>query len=95
MAARPAGRAEALLEAVRTHHGHQGWVLGHDELIDDGWLGPVVTDAARGRLGDVALVAKGSLAFFDRDDSGPFELVSRHGSVTAAEMREPLLAGSA
>jgi predicted AlkP superfamily pyrophosphatase or phosphodiesterase len=89
--ARP-GRTEALAEAVRTHHGHQGWVLTRDQLIDEGWLGPEVTDEARGRLGDVALVAKGSLAFFDRDDSGPFELVSRHGSVTPAEMRVPLLA---
>jgi predicted AlkP superfamily pyrophosphatase or phosphodiesterase len=87
-----AGRQRELLEAVRSHHGHQGWVLSRDELIDDGWLGPRVSDAARGRLGDVALVAKGDLAFFDRDDTGLFELVSRHGSVTSAEMRVPLLA---
>jgi predicted AlkP superfamily pyrophosphatase or phosphodiesterase len=86
------GRAEALLEAVRAHHGHQGWVLSRDQLIEDGWLGPTVTDVARSRLGDVALVAQGELAFFDRDDSGPFELVSRHGSLTSAEMRVPLLA---
>ncbi len=89
--ARP-GRGDALLEAVRQHHGEQGWVLSREQLIDDGWLGPEVSDTARGRLGDVALVAKGDLAFFDRDDTGPFELVSRHGSVTPAEMRVPLLA---
>jgi predicted AlkP superfamily pyrophosphatase or phosphodiesterase len=87
-----AGRSQALLEAAETHHGHQAWVIGRDQLIDDGWLGPEVTDAARGRLGDVALVARGTIAFFDRDDGGPFELISRHGSLTPAEMRVPLLA---
>lgn len=85
------GRADALLGAVRAHHADQGWVLGRDQLVDEGWLGPVVTDAARSRLGDVALVARDDVAFFDRDDTGPFELVSRHGSVTSAEMRVPLL----
>ncbi len=89
--ARP-GRAQALLEAARAHHRDQAWVVGRDQMIDEGWLGPEVTDAARGRLGDVALVAKGTVAFFDRDDSGPFELISRHGSLTPAEMRVPLLA---
>jgi predicted AlkP superfamily pyrophosphatase or phosphodiesterase len=89
--ARP-GRSQELLDAAAAHHGGQAWVLSRDQLIDEGWLGPTVTDEARGRLGDVALAAKGDLAFFDRDDTGPFELVSRHGSVTPAEMRVPLLA---
>ena len=45
-------------------------------MIDEGWFGPTVTDAARSRLGDVALVAKGTVAFHDPDDTGPFELIS-------------------
>ena len=61
-------------------------------MIAEGWFGPRVTEAARSRLGDVALVAKGTVAFLDPDDGGPFELISRHGSVTSAEMRVPLLA---
>jgi predicted AlkP superfamily pyrophosphatase or phosphodiesterase len=89
--ARP-GRATALLEAAIAHHGSDDWVVARDEVIGGGWLGPLVTDVARSRLGDVALVARRPVAFFDPDDNGPFELVSRHGSVTSAEMRVPLLA---
>ena len=86
------GRADALLAAARSCHGEDAWVVTRDETIDGGWFGPTVTDQARRRLGDVALVAKGTVAFVDPDDSGPFELVSRHGSLTSAEMRVPLLA---
>lgn len=89
--ARP-GRADALLAAAVHHHGDDAWVVARDETIDGGWFGPRVSDQARRRLGDVALVAKGTVAFADPDDGGPFELVSRHGSLTAAEMRVPLLA---
>ena len=33
------------------------------------------------------------MAFDDPADSGPFRLICRHGSLTAAEMYVPLLAG--
>ena len=89
--ARP-GRADQLLAAAQAHHASDAWILGQEQMIADGWFGPRVTDAARSRLGDVALVAKGRVAFTDPDDGGPFELISRHGSVTSAEMRVPLLA---
>jgi predicted AlkP superfamily pyrophosphatase or phosphodiesterase len=89
--ARP-GRADALLAVAQAHHGGDAWVLSQDQMVDEGWFGPRVSDAARARLGDVALVAKGTVAFFDPHDSGPFDLVSRHGSLTSAEMRVPLLA---
>ena len=89
--ARP-GRARALYEAAVEHHGHQAWVRDRAEVIDDGWLGPKVTDEAAVRLGDVALAAQDRRAFFDPTDSGPFKLVGRHGSLTSAEMWVPLLA---
>lgn len=92
--ARP-GRVAALLEATREHHGHQGWVRSRDEVVDEGWFGPHPTDAAVGRLGDVALVAQGDLAFLDANDTGPLHLIGRHGSLTSAEMLVPLLAGPA
>ncbi len=77
--ARP-GRADQLLAAAQAHHGSDAWILGQEQMIAEGWFGPRVTDAARSRLGDVALVAKGTVAFLDPDDGGPFELISRHGS---------------
>jgi len=59
-------------------------------MIDAGWLGPVVTDAARARLGDVALVARDAWAFSHPDDGAP-RIIGRHGSLTSAEMLVPLL----
>ena len=50
--------------------------------------GPVAS-----RLGDVALVARDPISFDDPADSGPFQLVCRHGSLTSAEMLVPLIAG--
>ena len=66
-----------------------------EQAIDEGWYGPKVTDAAAGRLGDVLLAAKGTVAFFDPKDTGPYVLVGRHGSLTPDEMLVPLLAGVA
>lgn len=88
--ARP-GRAGVLLEAATAHHSGTGWVVSQEQVLDEAWFGPVVTEAARLRLGDVALVARDPVAYVDPDDTGPFELVSRHGSLTEAEMRVPLL----
>jgi hypothetical protein len=40
-------------------------------------------------------VAQGNIAFVDPADTGPFKLIARHGSLTAAEMLVPLLAARA
>jgi hypothetical protein len=55
----------------------------------------VVRSNARTRLGDVALVAKGNLAFDDPADTGPVPMIGRHGSVTDAELLVPLVAARA
>lgn len=91
--ARP-GRVGALRDAALEQHGADAWVVTREEMVAAGWLGPVVTEAARSRLGDVALVARTDVAFHDPLDTGPYELVGRHGSMTPAEMLVPLLAGS-
>ena len=88
------GRAPALFEAAEAHHSDDAWVVTRDQTIDEGWWGPQVTDAARGRLGDVALVAREPVSFHDDADSGPFVLVGRHGSLTRAEMLVPCLVGT-
>lgn len=89
--ARP-GHATDLEETAAELYRDVGWVVGLEAVLDEHWFGPVVTEAARGRLGDVALLAREPVAWLTPDDSGPFELVSRHGSLTSAEMRVPLLA---
>jgi predicted AlkP superfamily pyrophosphatase or phosphodiesterase len=91
--ARP-GRARQLLEAAEAH-GDTGWVVSRDQMVDEGWFGPRVLDQVRARLGDVALVAREPVAYFDPADSGPYHLIGRHGSLTQDEMLVPFLAGIA
>ncbi len=88
--ARP-GHARHLFEAASAHHSDTGWVVSVDQVIDEGWFGPVVTDAARARLGDVALVAREVVSYVDPADTGLYELRARHGSLTADEMLVPFL----
>jgi predicted AlkP superfamily pyrophosphatase or phosphodiesterase len=89
------GRGPALEEAARELLGDHAWVRSREEAIAEGWYGPTVTDAAASRLGDVLLAAKGTVAFYDPNDTGPYVLVGRHGSLTADEMLVPLLVGVA
>lgn len=88
--ARP-GHSRVLLEAAQANHADTGWIVSQEQTIDEGWFGPSVAAAARSRLGDVALVAREPVAYVDADDTGPFDLIARHGSLTSAEMRVPLL----
>ncbi len=85
------GQAEALLDAAKAHHGDTAWVVSLEQIEAEQWLGKLTT-AAAGRLGDVALVAREPVAFDDPNDTGPYHLIGRHGSLTSAEMRVPLLA---
>ena len=85
------GREAELLEAATELHGDTGWVRSRDQIAEERWLGPLTPEAA-GRLGDVALVAREPVAYEDPDDSGPYHLIGRHGSLTEAEMLVPLLA---
>jgi hypothetical protein len=89
------GRVAALAEAATDLLGEHAWVRTRSDAIAEGWYGPVVTDAAASRLGDVLLAAKGTVSFNDPDDTGPYILVGRHGSLTPDEMLVPLLAGVA
>jgi predicted AlkP superfamily pyrophosphatase or phosphodiesterase len=92
--ARPSCEEDLRLSALE-HHGQVAWIRSRDEVVDERWFGGDVSDEVRARLGDVALVAREPVAFFDPDDTGIFDLRSRHGSLTSAEMRVPLLAGRA
>ncbi len=88
------GAASDLLAAAEAEFGATGWVRSREQIIDERWFGPTVAPQVAQRLGDVALVARGDVSYYDPDDSGPFELVCRHGSMTSAEVYVPLLAGT-
>lgn len=83
---------EELATAAREEFGHLAWIVTRDQAVADGWFGPQVHSRFLGRLGDVALLPFEPVSFHDPDDSGPYELIARHGSLTSAEVRVPLLA---
>jgi hypothetical protein len=85
------GHQRDLLEAAQAVHGEVAWVRSADQIVDEGWFGSEVSDAARGRLGDVAVVARDRHYFLDPADAPRIELVGRHGSLTADEMFVPML----
>jgi predicted AlkP superfamily pyrophosphatase or phosphodiesterase len=91
--ARP-GAAADLLDATSDAYGDVAWVVPVEQVREEGWFGPRLSRDAAERLGSVALVARDALAFDDPADTGPFRLVSRHGSLTSAEMLVPLLVGA-
>ncbi|MEE9413971.1 MAG: alkaline phosphatase family protein [Acidimicrobiales bacterium] len=86
------GTVDHVVALARQAHGSQAWIHTVDEVVEQGWFGPVVQDFARARLGDVAIVAKENNAFVDPNDKVPIDLIGRHGSLTSAEMYVPLLA---
>ena len=86
------GHHDDLLAAADACHGDQAWVRSREQIEAEQWLGPKVSDAARRRLGDVAVVAREDLAFEEATDTGLYDLVGRHGSLTPAEMFVPLIA---
>lgn len=90
------GREADLLSTCTSLYDDIAWVVSLEQVVDEAWLGPSLgakmSDAVKRRLGDVALVPFADTTFDDPLDSGPFSLVCRHGSLTAAEMNIPFLA---
>jgi hypothetical protein len=90
-----AGASDRLAEVARERHGHQAWVRTRDEAVAEGWFGGELSRAAESRLGDVVLAASEPVAFLDPADVAEARMVSRHGSLTPAEMWVPLLVARA
>jgi predicted AlkP superfamily pyrophosphatase or phosphodiesterase len=85
------GMEAQLLDVCTEKFSHCAWVRSQEQILDEQWFGPVVRPVVQRRLGEVALVPFEPVTFFDPADSGPFQLVCRHGSLTADEMYVPLL----
>ncbi len=88
--ARP-GAGDDLLAAVTEMHGHEAWVRSREQTVEEGWFGGTLAVGFADRLGDVAIVARDPVAFLDPADTGESLLRARHGSLTEAEMRVPLI----
>jgi len=85
------GAVESVRAAAEAEVGDLAWVVTREQTLDEHWFGPVMAPVVRARLGDVALVAHQPVSFHEAADSGPFELVCRHGSLTSAEVLVPLV----
>jgi len=82
---------DGLAAAATDEVGDVAWVVTKEQALDEAWFGPTVAPPIQRRLGDVALCAHAPVSFHEDADSGPFELVCRHGSLTSAEVNVPLL----
>lgn len=83
---------DALVAAWLDRFGKQAWVITRDEAVAAGYFGDV-RDAAAGRIGDVLVVARETIAFYDMRRVLPraMAVVGQHGSITMAEREVPLL----
>ncbi|HET9076390.1 MAG TPA: alkaline phosphatase family protein [Acidimicrobiales bacterium] len=87
------GEAKELAELLVELYGDSAWVATYDQVEAEGWLGGPVGPVIRARLGDVALVPFAPVAYLEPGEAAGNRLLCRHGSLTAAEMFVPLLAG--
>ncbi len=86
------GTLGKVIDIARELYGRDAWVMSRDELIEGGYYGShFKTRIEETRLGDVALISKTNVAFLDPLDTGPYDLVCRHGSLTEEELLVPLL----
>ncbi len=85
------GAAIELAAAASEAFSDVAWVRSVDQVVADGWLGPIVTGSARRRLGDVAVVPHEPVAIVDPAEHTSIHLIGRHGSLTADEVLVPAL----
>jgi hypothetical protein len=85
--------AEAdVLAAWREQLADRLWVLSRDEAISAGLFGPIVTAAARERIGDVLAISQGASAIVRRGAEPRLSaLPGHHGALTDDELLVPLL----
>ncbi|MBO66055.1 MAG: alkaline phosphatase family protein [Actinomycetota bacterium] len=87
------GGAESLEEAAQ-FHSDVAWIVPLEQILDERWFGPYVSNEAQRRMGDLAIVARDPVAIMDPRLPDSPHLIARHGSLTADEMLVPLLSFS-
>jgi hypothetical protein len=91
--ARPGAAADVLAMWQDVLDPDEFLVLSRDEVVAAQLLGPVVTDTALQRVGDVVVLARRAGAVFATGVDSPqvMALVGQHGSLTADELLVPLI----
>ncbi|MFJ3956594.1 alkaline phosphatase family protein [Arthrobacter sp. NPDC090010] len=85
-----------VMDAWSSRFGDKIWLLSRHEAISGGYFGEVSPEVLP-RIGDVLVLAREEVAFFDLRRVRPeaLEMVGQHGSLTRAEREVPLLSFSA
>ncbi len=83
---------QVLMGAWLERYGKLAWVLTREQAIDAGYFGDV-SETVKARIGDVLILARESIAFYDlrRVRATSMDVVGQHGSITKAEREVPLL----
>jgi hypothetical protein len=91
-----AASRSALVDRWRASEEHRAWVVTRDEAIDDGVYGDVA-DEVRPRIGDVLVIARAGIAYYDRREPNrqAEAMIGQHGSLSDDETRVPLIRGGA
>lgn len=84
------GASEDLAQTWQETLQDRAWVTTREGALATGILGATDPDYAE-RVGDIVVMARGSLALTSTADSFVSGLVGQHGSITADEVRIPLL----
>jgi hypothetical protein len=68
-------------------------VVSRAEAISSGLFGPVVSEAAAARVGDILAIARGNRALYDgaAEDQRGRTMVGQHGALTPEEWQVPYL----
>ena len=93
---RPGGDVERTRELALAAEGQRAWVVTRDEAMSAGWFGPIVQPGIAERLGEVLVVARKSVAYFEPDaDPAALSMVGQHGALTDEERGIPVILGGA
>ena len=87
------GEADAVAARWRADLDGIADVITRDEAIRAGLFGPIVTDAAASRIGDVLAIARGTWALYDgtASDQRARGMIGQHGALTPEERQVPLI----
>jgi len=88
------GQAEEARRIATEAFGDVAKVLVREEVCAMGLFGSKTSEVAGSRLGDLALIATGNVAFFDPSDAGSASMIGMHGGMSAKEMTVPVCVGS-
>lgn len=85
-------KRKSVAEAWCERFGSKAWILDRTEAVEAGLFGEV-SAVNLPRIGDLLIVARESIAFYDlrRVRAASMDVVGQHGSITKAEREVPLL----